>query len=319
MSCSTGQYLIGIDVGGTNLRLALISADGRIHGRIRMESRIDEGRSAFCDRLLHGIAEMKTLADTLDVKISGIGAGIPGLIGHDGVIRSSVNMRPLDGFNPAGFIADQTGITAVCANDANVIALGEYAYGAGRNFESMIVLTLGTGLGSGLILGKRLWTGLDGFASEFGHVTVEPDGYPCTCGNHGCLEQYVSAGAIVREAGRHMNTIPAIIDAAAVAKLAQTGNNAALAAFEQAGIRLGQALASLVNTLNIELVILCGGVSGSLDLILPALKQELGRRCFQEMQQRLKITGGSLGDDAGLLGAVHLALSAASQPPRYSS
>lgn len=300
---------IGIDIGGTNLRMALVNDAGKVISRWRMPSLIAEGVEPFCQRMLQGISALQTKAKSSDMTVTGIGVGVPGLVGANGLIHASVNMRALDRFNLADFLREQTEIPTGCANDANVIALGEQMYGAGRGKSSFIVITIGTGLGSGLILEGKLWKGHGGFAAEFGHVTVNPDGEPCPCGNRGCLERYVSAEALVRSAGvlspdREAGCRPAAED---VALMARRGETAALRAFEQVGRWLGIALASLSNTLNLEAVIIGGGVSASLDLFEPALRRELGSRCFPEIFTGLAILRGELGDDAGLLGAAALA------------
>lgn len=306
-----GGCVIAMDIGGTNLRFALVDGSGRFLSRSRTLSRIDLGRDAFCDRLLEGIEEMRQSAAMLGVSVSGIGAGVPGLVGRGGVIHSSVNMRPLDGFNLAVFLEQRTSLATRCANDANLIALGEHAYGAGRGWKSFMVVTLGTGVGSGLILDGRLWCGAEGFAAEFGHVTVEPEGRACGCGNRGCLEQYASAGAIVRMAvelfgGHPPEGCTQPLDAGQVALLARRGRGDALRAFQEAGRYLGIALASLFTTLNLEGGVICGGVASSLDLMLPPLITELKKRCFPQIFAGLSIRAGELGDDAGLLGAAAL-------------
>lgn len=308
------NFSIGIDIGGTNLRFALVDPTGQILLRRRSASDIEQGRDHFCRRLLEGVAELQSVAEGAAARVVAIGAGVPGLVGSDGKIRSSVNMRPLDDFNLAAFLEKRTGLPAVCCNDANLIAQGEYHFGAGRGLKSFIVITIGTGLGSGLILDGRLWTGASGFAAEFGHVTVEPEGLPCPCGNRGCLEQYVSAPALVRTARgllsrERLESIGDLLDAEMVAGLARTGETSAMAAFAVAGSRLGIALASLSNTLNLEAAIIGGGVAASLDLLLPSLLKEFGQRCFPEIAAPFSIIAGALGDDAGILGAAALARS----------
>ena len=306
------QLTIGIDIGGTNLRFALVDSSGTIVYRNRTSSGIIEGRVSFCERLLNGINELITVASSRNSGIKGIGVGVPGLIGGDGLIHSSVNMQPLDGFNLATFLKENTGYPSACGNDANMIALGEQAFGAGRRFSSYMVITIGTGLGSGLILDGKLWTGAGGFASEFGHVTVEPDGLPCPCGNHGCLERYVSAGALVR-AARELLPLELLnmwgdrLDAEVVAGMARQGVPGAEEAFQRMGRRLGTALASLVNTLDLEAVIIGGGVAASFDLLQPVINMELGQRCFSQIAADLLIVKAELGDDAGLLGGGALA------------
>jgi len=211
------------------------------------------------------------------------------------------------------FIEARISLSTVCGNDANVIALGEQRFGTGRRFSSCVVITIGTGLGSGLILDGKLWTGSGGFAAEFGHITVYPEGALCPCGNRGCLELYVSAGALVRFAGERMPVITAdSLTAEKVAGLARAGDVAALAAFEQLGYWLGIGLASLTNTLNIQAVIIGGVVSASFDLLLPALRRTIQQRCFPEIYAGLVIQKTLLGDDAGLLGGAALAADSAS-------
>ena len=300
---------IGIDIGGTNLRMALINEAGEVTSRCRMPSLIAEGREAFCGRMLQGISELRAEAASRNSKVVGIGVGVPGLVGSNGLIHSSVNMRPLDSFNLAAFLHEKTGIPAECANDANVIALGEQLYGAGRGKSTFIVITIGTGLGSGLILEGKLWKGAGGYAAEFGHVTVDPEGAFCPCGNQGCLERYVSAEALARSMALLSPDSERCrpYGAEEVALMARSGNAAAQDAFVQMGRWLGIALASLSNTLNLEAVIIGGGVSASLDLFEPALRIELARRCFPEIYSGLDLFKVALGDDAGLLGAAALA------------
>jgi len=302
------QLFIGIDIGGTNLRCGLVDNDGNILERRRCGSLINEGRNAFCDRLLSEIITLKEAAAVRGKPVRAIGIGIPGLIDRDGLIHSSVNMKPLEGFNLAAFVADHSGLTVTSANDANVVALGEQRFGAGRGFSSCLVITIGTGLGSGLILDGRLWTGSGGFAAEFGHVTVDSDGILCPCGNQGCLEQYVSAGALVRYAReRFSGKATDHLSAEKVAELARQGDSAALAAFEQIGHWLGIALASLANTLNIEAVVIGGGVGASFDLLQPELLRTIQQRCFPQIREGLLVTKALTGDDAGLLGGAALA------------
>jgi glucokinase len=237
---------------------------------------------------------------------------VPGLIDRTGLIRSSVNMRPLEDLNLGAFLEKRTGLPAACGNDANTIALGEQRFGAGRGLASFLVVTIGTGLGSGLILDGRLWTGAGGFAAEFGHVTLHPEGPPCPCGNRGCLEQYCSAGAVVRSARELipkdlLAAAAADLSAEAVALLARQGVPGARAAFERLGQWLGVALGSLSNTLNLQAVIVGGGVAASFDLLLPALRAELSRRSFPTIYDGFAILKTELGDDAGLLGGAALA------------
>lgn len=302
------RLFIGIDIGGTNLRCGLVDKSGVIVERRRAGSRIEEGRDAFCERLVSEIAALKQAASKHGKQVGAVGIGVPGLIGRDGLIHSSVNMRPLEGFNLAACVGARSGLPVISANDANVIALGEQRFGAGRGFSSCMVITIGTGLGSGLILDGKLWTGSGGFAAEFGHITVDPEGIPCPCGNRGCLEQYVSAGALVRFAREQLTgKFADRLSAEKVAELAKQGDPGALSAFHQLGRWLGIALASLANTLNIQAAIIGGGVAASFELLQSALEIQVQDRCFSLISGGFSIVRAELGDDAGLLGSAALA------------
>ena len=302
------RTFIGMDVGGTNLRCALVDSGGHILERRRCASLIEEERDAFCERVLSEITALKEAAVLHGARAEAVGVGVPGLIGRDGMIHSSVNMWPLNGFNLAACIETGTALPTVCGNDANIIALGEQRFGAGRGYSSCVVITIGTGLGSGLILDGKLWTGHGGFAAELGHVTVDQEGILCPCGNRGCLEQYASAGALVRFACERMSVEAGILMSAEnIAERANQGDAAALSAFDQLGYWLGIGLASLTNTLNIQAIIIGGGVSASFDLLLPSLRRSIQQRCFPEIYSGLVIEKALLGDDAGLLGGAVLA------------
>jgi glucokinase len=218
------------------------------------------------------------------------------------MLHSSVNMPALEGLALREQLAGQLKLPVRCANDANLIALGEARFGAGQEFDSLMVVTIGTGLGSGLLLNRRLWVGSNGFAAEFGHVTVEPEGFACPCGNRGCLERYVSATALRRQGGGR--------EASELARLARLGDHDALQLFRQLGRHLGIALAGLLNVLNLDGIVIGGGVSASYDLFQTALEEELRQRTFAQILSGVVVRQAVLGDDAGLLGAAQLAADA---------
>jgi glucokinase len=295
---------LGVDVGGTNLRCALINADGVVLGRESLATDIASGRDSFLERLLGLLTRLKQGAEAQGKRVVAAGLGVPGLFSNDGILRSSVNLVPLEGLDLAGFVSAGTGLPAVALNDANASAVGEQRFGAGRPFASFLMVTLGTGVGAGLILDGKLWTGIDGVAGEFGHLTVEPNGRRCGCGNRGCLEQYASASAIASLAlGLGIETETGRVDAARVAELARQGDPKACAIYEQAGAYLGMAAAGVVNLLNLEAIILGGGVAESFDLLAPVLRREISQRAFALPGERVQLLKGTLGDDAGVLGA----------------
>jgi glucokinase len=298
------QVCLGVDVGGTNLRCALVSPDGTILGRESVPTDIAAGRDPFLERLLGLLTRLKGAAEAQGKRVTAIGLGVPGLLSNDGVLRSSVNLLPLEGMNLAQVVSAAIGVPTVALNDANASAVGEQHFGAGRPYASSLMVTLGTGVGAGLILEGRLWTGIDGVAGEFGHLTVEPNGRRCGCGNRGCLEQYASASAIAAlAAGCGLGVAGEGLDAARVAALAREGDAKACGVFVQAATYLGIAAAGIVNLLNLEAIILGGGVAESFDLLAPVLERELRERAFAIPGERVRLLKGELGDDAGVLGA----------------
>ena len=300
---------LGVDVGGTNLRCALVNQDGAVLARESLSTDVASGRDPFLERLLGLLTRLQADAGAQGKRVGAVGLGVPGLFSNDGVLRSSVNLLPLEGLNLAQLVSAGTGLPAVALNDANASAVGEQRFGAGRPFASFLMVTLGTGVGAGLILDGRLWSGIDGVAGEFGHLTVEPNGRRCGCGNRGCLEQYASASAIATlAASLGVEAGTGRLDAARVAELAREGDAKACAIFEQAGAYLGIAAAGVVNLLNLEAIILGGGVAESFDLLVPVLHREIRERAFAIPGGRVQLLKGELGDDAGVLGAAATAL-----------
>lgn len=298
---TTRSGYVSVDIGGTNMRGALVLPTGEILERFRAKSAIAEGADPFLERLTASAEGLIAAASKHDVLVKGVGVGVPGLIGADGVVHASVNLRPLEGLNLSEMLACRICLPVVAANDANLIALGEATSGAGRGMRSLVVITIGTGLGSGLILDGRLWSGAGGFAAEFGHLTVEPEGIRCPCGNYGCLEQYVSAAALSRYGnGRSPEEL---------ALLARSGDSLAIAAFEKVGYWLGTALAGLINTLNLDGIVIGGGVAAGYDLFAPALQKTLRKRAFPLIAGQVKLCRSLLGDDAGLVGGALIAAS----------
>jgi glucokinase len=300
---------IGVDVGGTNLRCALVDRNGVILRRASQATDIASGRAPFLSRLTQLINRLQCEAEVLNLQVAAVGLGIPGLIANDGMVRSSVNLLPLEGVNLAEIVSAGIGLPVLSLNDANAAAVAEQRFGAGKPFASFLMLTLGTGVGAGLVLDGKLWTGIDGSAGEFGHITVEPDGRLCGCGNRGCLEQYASATAIADFAA---------LDAAngkgqgcaETAKRALKGDPAAVAIFQRAGNYLGIAAAGVLNLLNLEAIVLGGGVAESFELLAAPMLSEIAARAFAIPAARVRVVKGELGDDAGVLGAAASALDA---------
>ncbi|BCR04803.1 sugar kinase [Desulfuromonas versatilis] len=306
------QFAIGIDLGGTNCRAALVSRSGELGPARRMATRIDKGLADFLQRLEALVADLLGEARQLGQPVEVIGLGAPGVIAGDGSVVVSPNLSPLDGQPLALTLTERFSLPVTVLNDANAIAWGEAQAGAGRELESFIAITLGTGVGGGLIINRRVWLGADGAAGEVGHLTIEPQGRPCACGSRGCLEQYASASAMVasarellpRSKGSLLGSVAeGELTSARIAEAARRRDRVALAALEIAGRSLGQALAGIANLLNLEGAVITGGASECLDLLRPTMEREIAARAFAIPARRLRILRGTLGDDAGILGA----------------
>lgn len=307
---------IGIDLGGTNCRAALVGEKGRIGEMFRRPTRMEAGYDAWLEELSTGVEALLLQGEALGLKVAAVGMGAPGLIAGDGTVVTSPNLPALNGRPLAADLAARLRLPVVAANDANAIAWGEALFGAGREFASFLTMTLGTGVGGGLVLDRRLWLGADGAAGEVGHWTVVPGGRPCGCGNRGCLEQYASARALAVLARERIEagaaSALAEISAAEltsrqVGEAAHRGDALALRVVEEAGGYLGQVLGGVANLLNLDGAVIAGGAVDSFDLMYPAILRALRRHAFAVPGRRLVVVPGRLGDEAGILGAAALA------------
>ena len=241
-------YSIGLDLGGTNLRAAAVSRDGKMLDKVSGKTQYSEGREA----ILHDMVEaIETIRQRLGVEhLAGIGIGVPGFISlKEGIIRNCNNIVSLENFPIRDEIARRLGTKIILENDANAAALGEKWIGAGRDVDDLVMLTLGTGVGGGVISNGRVLRGIYGMAGELGHITVVPNGNPCGCGNRGCVEKHASATYVTAQA--RMLGLGAELSARDVYDLAKGGNEKAQMIFTSVGEALGIVLAMLINAFNI--------------------------------------------------------------------
>jgi glucokinase len=322
-----GYYAIGVDLGGTNLRIAAVDANGKLLSKTELETGVALGREHVIDDLCRATVAMQTKYKGV-AELCGIGVGVPGLIDSEtGQLLESPNLPGWENYDVKGEIERRLGASVILENDANAAALGEQWLGAGRNVESMGMYTLGTGVGGGLVLNGNIWRGWNGMAGELGHCNVEPDGHPCKCGSHGCLEQYASATAVVRMArealangtASQLRASTGELNARVVYECAMRGDAVAIRVFERVGRSLGLAIATMVNALNLPLYVIGGGVSSAWNAFSPALFDELRQRSFVYdgttskdgtgvggRQRATQITPALLGGDGGLYGAARL-------------
>ena len=312
-SGSAANFL-GIDLSGPTMRAALVTAAGEVIER--RESPIE------ADRLVPKIAEVVQELRTSHPEIAAIGVAIPGLVNRqtDRVIASRDLPSTVRDELHSEFM-DATGLRVEIENDANAAAYGEYIVGAGRGSRDMFYVTIGDGIGGAIILDGKLWAGASGFAGEVGHITIDADGIECECGNMGCLETVASGPNIVRRANERLHrdgtsslsrlAINKNFTAADLAHEAKNGDDFSLMMIERTGKYIGTGVASVLNLLNIEKIVLGGGVMDAGELILNPIIQEARRRAFQPCFEATQIVAAALGPDAVSIGAAMLARDAA--------
>ena len=314
----TNDRIITIDLGGTQLRAALCTPDGTVRKRIRTKTQAKRGPEAVLERVCQAAQEVWPKAGT----VQAISMVAPGpLDPFNGVVIGAPNLPGWDHVHVRDVLTARFGLPIFVGNDANLAALGESRYGAGRGFDDLIYLTISTGIGGGIIIGGRLFVGAKGLAGEIGHVVVQPGGPLCGCGNRGCLEAVASGTAIGRQAQTLAGAgrAPAILAAAggdvtqvsaeSAGKAAAQGDKVARKLLSQAGRYIGIGIANLMHLFNPQRFVLGGGVSQTGELLFKPIRRTVRRwALIPQYYEGVDIVPAALGDDAGLLGALALAL-----------
>lgn len=312
------RVFAGVDLGGTNIKLGLISESGEVLERLRLPTPLQNGY----DDVIESVADaLRLLIGSRRVVAVGIGAPGP-LDTEKGVVIQAPNLKGFSGRPLARDLQAKCELPVFLENDANAAALGEWWVGAGGRAKHLIVLTIGTGIGGGLILGGQLYRGSAYSAGEVGHMTIEPNGPVCACGNQGCLEALASAPAIAARAREKVQKgfetqmldlaggDSAGITAEIVSKACEADDPVALRVLEETGRYLGIGTASLVNVLNPELVLFGGGAAQAGEFLLDPIRKQVERRSFSTPQGHPEIRLCALGNDAGIVGAARVAMDA---------
>ena len=345
------RFAIGVDLGGTNLRIAAVDEHGKVLAKLTTSTEVARGREFVINEMCASI--QITLQKFHAVgEMAGIGIGVPGIIEmQTGTVRQSPNLPDWRDYPVREEIEGRLRTPVVLENDANAAALGEKWLGAAAEVDEMCMLTLGTGVGGGIVLKGLVWHGMTGMAGELGHINVDPNGPPCNCGSRGCLEQLASATAIKRmaieaiatgkapELGRAMHSDPEF-SSKVVHQMATQGDEPAKQIFHRVGDALGIVLADLVNIFNLPMYVIGGGVSSAWDAFAPTMMERLRTNSFVyratapletapgvegskvpddvlPARRTTIITRALLGSDAGLMGAARLPMimEKASAPP----
>jgi glucokinase len=310
---SAGE-IIGVDLGGTKMLLGVLDPDSKVLWESR-EASTGQTEDELVELLIREIGE----AHAARPDVAGVGLGIPATINHDkGIAVSAVNL-PLENLPLRDLVRERTGLPAFVDNDATVAALAEHLYGAARGAENAVMLTIGTGIGGGLILGGEIYRGSTGAGAELGHVVIEADGPPCqgNCPGRGCVETLASGTALGREGRAAAEREPdsalgamladgETIDGKVVTEVALGGDATARGVFDLIGSRLGVALTSFANIFEPEVFVIGGGVIAAGDLLLDPARRVLEERALPPMK-RIPVVAAELGADAGMIGAAAMA------------
>ncbi len=312
--------VLAIDLGGTKIFAAIISNKGQVIAKEYYLTLADEGPEAVINRIFSAIDHLLSQKNINLSQLGGISIAAAGAIDFEkGLITSSPHLPGWHDVPLRDIVKEKYKVNTFLINEAHAAALGENYFGVGQGVNNLILLTVGTGIGGGIIINGRLYSGASGSAGEIGHTTIDVNGPRCSCGNTGCLEALVSGTAVAKEAIRRIrqgerSSLTEIVEgkienitAEKVSLAARAGDSLALEVILKAATYLGVGLANVVNIFNPEMIIIGGGMAKMGDLLLNPARQVVRERAFQLSAQAVQIVPAQLGDDAGVLGAAVLA------------
>ncbi len=313
--------VLAVDLGGTKMVIALVSPDGRIPRRLDLTTSATEGHKVVIERMFSGIDSLLGKSGLSREQLRAISIAAAGIIDMDGgMITGAPNLPDWKDIPLKRIVAERYGMDTFLVNDADAAILGEHRFGAGEGQNNLVLLTLGTGIGGGIIIDGKLYTGSSGGGAELGHMVIKEDGPECGCGNNGCLESLASGTAIAREAKKRigkgekssLNELvhgrPDDITAETVHQAAQEGDSLALEVIGEAAHYLGIGVLNLVQIFNPEMVILGGSVAQMGDLLFEPVRKMVKEKAFPLMAKSVQIVPARLGNDAGVIGAAVFAL-----------
>ncbi len=311
------EKALAVDLGGTRMRVALIDKRGRILKKYAERTKGSQGPQQVMERLAGHLKDVA--ADVPVGSILGLGVGVAGPTNsRTGAMFRPPNLPSWHGFSPKAILEGALGLPVVIGNDASLAALGVHRFGAGKGLSNLLYLTISTGVGGGIIIGGKLYEGSRGFAGELGHILIDRNGPACACGSNGCLESLASGTAIahiakerlVSEKGSSLLRIAGgdidKVDAEMVAQAAKSGDDLALGVMNEAAYNLGLGLVVLLNVFDPDMIVLGGGVSQELDMMMPHILEAIRSQAMTQHKDPVPIVQSKLGDDVGLLGAAAL-------------
>ena len=296
-------YTVGVDVGGTNIKLGIVSSAGKIIAKTRLATKgFGSHKTQFIDALVAAIQKLLKKRNLSLRQVRGIGIGLPGLIDpRQGTIIQLPNIPGWKNVSLVKLLKKKLNVPIYIENDVNLITLAEWKYGAGRGFTDLVCITLGTGVGGGLIFNNGLYRGSGFAAGEIGHMPIEKNGIACPCGGRGCFERYVGNAYLLQKIRKIFRRENMRIQDVFI--LANRGNKQALMFWKEFGQTLGFGLTGVVNLLNPQAIVIGGGVSNNFKFFAPAVRDVLKKRCMKVQGKMAKILRARFSHDAGILGA----------------
>lgn len=319
MSVSKSQYAIGVDLGGTTVKTGLVADTGSITYQNKFPSASGDGPKAVLKQIAFSVEDAMKHCDGHD--IAGIGIGAPGVVDNDGLVKAPPNFAHWDQ-EPLGKDLQKSfaGIPVRVENDANCAAIAESKFGAGKNFSDFLFIIWGTGVGGGIILNRQLYRGSTGGAGEVGHVSIDYNGPLCGCGSRGCIEAYIGQKYLSQRTVEKLKAQPTSlilslvggdyskIEPIYLSKAAQAGDQLARSILLEAGTFLGVAIGAVMNTMDLRISIIGGGISAAGDLVINAVKESVRAHVLKPLKDEIQVIQSQLGNDAGILGAAGLVL-----------
>jgi len=299
------KLVLAADIGGTNIRAAIIDKAGHIYDEKHVQAHLSHAKITEHD-VIRILEDFFNTFIKNEPRIEAVGIGFPGFfMGHSGILASSPNLPNLKNFKLAHMLSNRIKLPVTAQNDALCAAIGELHFGAAKGQKNLLHITLGTGVGGGLVLNHTPYTGEAGMAMEFGHLRVSQDSSApfCGCGGYGCVEAYASASAVT---SHYFNLSGMQLSSKDIYGKALQGELHAINVLENAGHKLGMAIAEAVKLLDIHTVTISGGLIGAWSFLHPSIMQSLNHQLIPPMQHKIHVLASTLNDQAGLLGAAAL-------------
>ncbi len=307
------KYAIGVDLGGTTIKLGIVTNNGKIINKISIRTEAEKGPKKVIANLISGINE---LTNNSKFKITGIGIGCPGVVTPGkGIVEKPPNLPGWDKVNIGKIISKEFKKPVFVDNDANAAAIGELTFGSGKKYKSFIMITLGTGVGGGIVINKKIYHGDFGAAGEIGHISIDFKGPKCNCGSYGCIEAYAGnlylRARVRTELRKHpeskmwklINNDLSKVSPRNVQLAAETGDAFAKSVIDELGIHLGSAFACFVNVLDISVFVIGGGIAGFGKPLFDSIKKTISKRVMAPIRPRVRVLPAKLKNDAGIKGA----------------